>query len=69
MDTKRGLELLYEGICPICKRRMRDYDELYHHLLDHCDGGQLSAEKYLMEAYRLAVVECGHELYPHNTPF
>ena len=32
-----------------------DPQELYQHLLDHCDDGVSMPEKYIMEAYKLAL--------------
>ena len=55
MDTERGVEKIDEGFCPICGEFFMDPQELYQHLLDHCDDGVSMPEKYIMEAYKLAL--------------
>ena len=55
MDSRRGVERIGEGFCPICGEPFTDPQDLYQHLLDHCDDGAFVPDEYIMEAYSLAL--------------
>jgi len=43
------VEQLCEGICPICRERFEDREDLYEHLLEHSDEGDVIADEFLEE--------------------
>jgi len=50
-------DLLYECACPICEEPFDSFQDLYNHLLEHCDEDITIAEDFLEECGRLAAEE------------
>jgi len=50
-------DLIYNCTCPVCEEKFSSFQDLYNHLIDHCDSDILIAEDFLSESMRLAAEE------------
>jgi len=50
-------DLLDECICPVCEEPFSCFQDLYEHLLEHCEEGIEIAEDFLLECGNLAAQE------------